>query len=79
METRIFFFICRLLRKYKTCFNQIIGIGSNSENCEDLLIERDDTFDPLIDDFEGSILVIDDDIILNKKLISDAAYIFCRG
>ena len=73
------FFISRLLRKYKTYFNQIIVIGSDLENCEDLQIKRDDTFNPLIDDFEGSILVIYDDIILNKKLISDAADIFCRG
>ena len=47
------FFISRLLRKYKTYFNQIIVIGSDLENCEDLQIKRYDTFNPLIDDFEG--------------------------
>ena len=73
------FFISRLLRKYRSYFTQIIVIGSNLENCEDLQIKRDDTFNPLVDDFDGSILVIYDDIILNKKLISNAADIFCRG
>ena len=47
------FFISRLLRKYRSYFTQIIVIGSNLENCEDLQIKRDDTFNPLVDDFDG--------------------------
>ena len=67
------FFVSRLLRKYKSYFNKIIVIGSNLGNCENLQIKRDDTFNPLVDAFECSILVIYINIILNKKLISDAA------
>ena len=73
------FFNSKHLRKYITYFGQIIMIGSHLENCEDLQMKWNDTFNPLIDDFYGSILVIYDDIILNKKLISDAADRFCRG
>ena len=76
LEKSFFYFISRLLRKYKTYFNQIIVIGSDLQNCEDLPIELDDTFNPLIDAFEGSILVIYNYIILNEKLISNAADIF---
>ena len=73
------FFVSRLIGKYRKYFNQIIVIGSDLENCEGLDVKRDDIFSPLVDDFKGSILVIYDDIILNKKLLSDAADIFCRG
>ena len=55
-------------------------IGSNVENCEcEFITKRYDTFNPLFDDFVGSILYVYDDIILNKMLISDAADILCRG
>ena len=47
------FFISRLLRKYKSYFNQIIVIGSNLEKSDDLQIKRYDTFNPLIDAFES--------------------------
>ena len=47
--------------------------GSNVENCEDLQIKRNDTFYSIIDAFDGSILVIHDDLVLNKKSISNAA------
>ena len=47
------FFISRLLKLYKSYFNQTIVIGSDLENCEDLQLKQDDTFIPLIDDFEG--------------------------
>ena len=52
------YFFLRLLRKYKTYFYQIIVIGSNLENCKDLQNKRDDTFNPLINDLEGSIMVV---------------------
>ena len=46
-----FFHLKTYSKLYKNYFNQIIVIGSNLENCEDLQIKRNDTFNSLIDDF----------------------------
>ena len=45
----------------------------------DLNIKRNDNFNCMIDDYESPILVVYDDILMNKKLLSEAADIFCRG
>ena len=73
------FFISKLIRKYRRKFSRVIVIGSNLQNCTDLNIERNDTFDPFLDEISGNILIIYDDILLNKNLLAKAAEVFLRG
>ena len=73
------FMVSKLIRKYRSQFENVILIGANLENIEDLHVIRNDDFNPVIDELNGRTLVIFDDIILNKKKLLIASESFIRS
>ena len=75
------YFVSALISKYRQVFTKVIVIGSDLENCNNLNITRDDSYDPLNDDENGNSpkLIIFDDIIYNKSHMKLAAECFIRG
>ena len=73
------FFVSKLIRKYRSCFDHIIAIGSDLENVNDLNVIRNDDFRPFDNEIDGNILLIYDDIIYEKHLMQDAAKVFVKG
>lgn len=71
------FFTSSLINKYRHKFDKIIVIGSDLENCRDVI--RDDDFDVFNEVLTGSILIIYDDVIYKKKLVERAAELYIRG
>ena len=74
------YFVSRLIRKYRKYFNNVIVIGTNLENIEDLDVKRDDNFNPLLNELLGRTLVIFDDVLYNKEklLIASDSYVRAR-
>ena len=73
------FLVKKIVKKYRAVFNKIILLGSDFEDSSELNIIRDDDFNPFMEHLTGQTLVIFDDVIFNKKLISLAGEIFVRG
>jgi len=72
--------VSKLLNKYKRKFSKIIVVGSNLENVSDIEINRMDDFDPYHQPISSHVLVIYDDVLLDKgKHLYNAAQMFIKG
>ena len=72
-------FVCKLVKKYRSSFHRIIVLGSDLENSAELGIEFNSDFNPFEEFLKGNTLLIFDDIIYNKKLLTLAGEVFIRG
>jgi len=74
------YFVSKLLKKYNHKFRKIIVVGSDLENVEGIKIERNDSFNPLLEEeLETPLLIIYDDVLFNKKILENAAEVYIRG
>ena len=73
------FFISKLIRKYRNKFDNVIVVGAEFENIEDLHVTRNDNYNPLTDGVDGKTLIVYDDIIYNKEKLTTCAEVFIRG
>ena len=72
--------VSKLLNKYKHAFSKIIVVGSNLENISGVEITRMDDFDPYHEPISSDVLVIYDDVLLDKgKHLYNAAQLFIKG
>ena len=72
-------FVCALIKKYRDRFQRVIVLGSDLENSTELDVEFDSEFNPFQEFLKGNTLLIFDDVIYNKKLLTLAGEIFIRG
>ena len=63
------YIVSKIIRKYREKFDQVIVIGSDLENVEDLNVTRNDSFIPFNDEENGKILLIYDDIIYSFSIV----------
>jgi len=76
------YFTSNLIRRYRDKFDKIVVIGSDLENISDLNVERNDSFNPLNDEYDSenkSLLIVFDDVIFYPHLVKVAGEIFVRG
>ena len=71
--------VVNIIRKYRENFNRVIVLGNDLEQSRELEIERDDTFNPFDENLKGNTLLIFDDIIYNKQLLTLAGEVFIRS
>ena len=72
-------FVSALIEKYRHKFNRVIVLGSDLEKSKELNVEFDSDFNPFEEFLKGNTLLIFDDIIYNKKLLTLAGEVFIRG
>ena len=72
-------FVCKLIEKYRNKFQRVIVLGSELDISKELNIEFNSDFNPFQEFLRGSTLLIFDDIIYNKKLLTLAGEVFIRG
>ena len=72
-------FVCALIKKYRDRFQRVIVLGSDLENSTELDVEFDSEFNPFQEFLKGNTLLIFDDVIYNKKLLTLAGEVFIRG
>ena len=68
-----------IIKKYRHKFNRVILLGGDLDVDEELKIEKIDDFNPFEEHLIGANLLIFDDCIYNKKLLTLAGEIFVRG
>ena len=73
------YLLSKLIRKYYTKFNTIIVIGSQLENLDDLKINYLASFNPFEETYKEPLLLVFDDILLNKDILKIASEVFIRG
>ena len=72
-------FISRLIKKYRHKFNRVIVLGSELDISKEFNVEFNNDFNPFQEFLRDSTLLIFDDIIYNKKLLTLAGEVFIRG
>ena len=75
--------VVSILKKYRDKFNKVILLGGELEGVEKLNVIKDDNYDPFQElsgvGNAGSTLMIFDDAIFNRKLLTLAGEVFIRG
>ena len=71
--------VVSILKKYRYKFNKVVLLGGDLEGVDDLNVIKDDDFDPFQEHLANSTLMIFDDVIFNRKLLTLAGEVFIRG
>ena len=71
--------VAELVQKYKDNFTKIFILGNKLNRSDELGIIHDDEYSSFQEHVKGKTLLIFDDVIYNKKLISLAGEVFIKG